>query len=286
MKELAFYEGRILDPDEPVIRVGDRAHEFGDGVYEAWMVYRGRHVLRDEHLDRFERSAAALGLVPWATRAQVEAWSDALVAESGIENGMMYFQWSRGWQQPRNNLPSPGLVPVISGFIKAGVAGGDLTPLKVSLQPDERHLFCHIKTLNLLGSVRAIIEAQRQGCDDALLVRRIEGRDVVTEGTRSNAFAVKGGAVYTAPLGPSLLAGITRSQVLTLAAEAGIEVVEAFQTPEFFASADEVFYTSCTAFNPVVSLDGSPVGTGQPGPVTTTLQRSYRAFLDDPSPPA
>jgi len=283
MRELAFYEGRIHDPDEPVVRVGDRAHQFGDGVYEAWMVHRGRHVLRAEHLDRFERSAAALGLVPWATRAHLEAWSDALVAESGIENGMLYFQWSRGWQQPRNHLPSPGLVPVISGFIKAGVPGGDQTPLKVTLQPDERHLFCHIKTLNLLGSVRAIIEAHRRGCDDALLVRRIEGRDLVTEGTRSNAFAVKDGVVYTAPLGPWLLAGITRARVLTLATAAGVRVVEAFQTPEFFAAADEVFYTSCTAFNPVVSLDGSPVGKGQPGPITTLLLSAYQAFLDDVS---
>lgn len=283
MKELAFFEGRIHDPDEPVIRVGDRAHQFGDGVYEAWMVHRGRSILRDEHLDRFERSAAALGLVPWASRAQVEAWSDALIAESGIEDGMQYFQWSRGWQHPRNHLPSPGLVPAISGFIKAGAPGGDQRPLRVSVQPDERHHFCHIKTLNLLGSVRAIIEAHQRGCDDALLVRRIEGRDLVTEGTRSNAFAVKDGVIYTAPLGPWILAGITRARILLLAAALDIPVVEAFQGPEFFAAADEVFYTSCTAFNPVIALDDSPVATGRPGPITTQLQSAYQAFLDEAS---
>jgi D-alanine transaminase len=279
MQHLAFYDGRIIDPNEPVIRVNDRAHQFGDGVYEAWLVAHGRPILRDEHLARFERSAAALGIVPTATSAQIAAWSDELVRQAGLADAMLYFQWSRGWQLPRNHIPAEGLVPVLSGYIKPVRLVADLAPFSVLLQPDERQTFCHIKTLNLLGAVRAIWTAAQGGYDDALLVRNLDGRDVVTEGTRTNAFAVKDGVVYTGPLGPYLLPGITRGKILELARGLGLPVVEEFRSPGFFQGADEVFYTSCTAIEPVTKINDAPVGTGQPGPVFAAINLAYQEFL-------
>lgn len=279
MDHLAFYDGRIIDPNEPVIRINDRAHQFGDGVYEAWLVAHGRPILRDEHLARFERSASALGIVPTATSAQIAAWSEELVRQSGLADAMLYFQWSRGWQLPRNHIPAEGLVPILSGFIKPVHLVAHPAPFSVLLQPDERQSFCHIKTLNLLGAVRAIGAAAQGGYDDALLVRSIGGEDVVTEGTRTNAFAVKDGVVYTGPLGPYLLPGITRAKILELARELGIPVLEEFRSPGFFQGADEVFYTSCTAIEPVTKINGVPVGNGEPGPVFGALYRAYQAFL-------
>lgn len=279
MKELALYDGRIIDPQEPVIRVNDRAYQFGDGVYEAWLLHRGRQVLRAEHLARFQRSAEALEISPTASTAQIGLWADELVERSGITEGMLYFQWSRGWQLPRNHIPAASLVPVLSGFIKTATRTEAPRPFAVRFYPDERQSFCHIKTLNLLGSVRAITAATREGFDDALLVRTIDGTPVVTEGTRTNAFAVKGGTLFTSPLGPYLLAGITRAKLLELAAGLGIPVVEAFQTPEFFAGADEVFYSSCTGLDPVVRIGSAPVGAGVPGPVFGRLLDAYRKFL-------
>ena len=279
MRELAFYDGRIIDPNEPVIRINDRAYQFGDGVYEAWFLHQGRQVLRAEHLARFQRSAEALELLPTASTAQLGLWADELVERSGITEGMLYFQWSRGWQLPRNHIPAPSLVPVLSGFIKTVARTDTPHPFAVRFHPDERQSFCHIKTLNLLGSVRAIAAATREGFDDALLVRTIDGTPVVTEGTRTNAFAVKAGTLYTAPLGPYLLAGITRAKLLELAAGLGIPVVEAFQTPEFFSGADEVFFSSCTGLDPVVRIGISPVGAGVPGPVFGRLLGAYREFL-------
>jgi len=279
MKELAFYDGRIIDPKEPVIRVNDRAYQFGDGVYEAWMVDRGRQILRPEHLARFERSAAALGIVPTTTTEQIGGWADALVDQSGVANGMLYFQWSRGWQFPRNHVPTPDLKPVLSGFIKVRQRIEVPRPFSVVFHSDERQSFCHIKTLNLLGSVRAITAAAADGYDDALLVRPVDGQDVVTEGTRSNAFAVKNGTLFTAPLGPYLLPGITRAKILELATDLGIPVVEGYQSPDFFAQADEVFYTSCTALDPVVRIGSVTIGSGKPGPVFEKLYRAYGRFI-------
>ena len=68
MKALGFYNGRIIERDEPVICIEDRGYQFGDGVYDAWMVINGKHFLRREHLDRFERSCRLLDIEPCYSR--------------------------------------------------------------------------------------------------------------------------------------------------------------------------------------------------------------------------
>lgn len=279
MQELGFYDGEIIDPQQPVIRLHDRAYQFGDGVYEAWIVDQGHQVLRNEHLDRFERSVALIGIEPCYTRHQVEEFSDSLVKASGIKDGLMYFQWSRGWQMPRAHVFGD-VKPLLTGFIRE-VPSRSLNwfprGMSVLFLPDERHLFCHIKTLNLLGSVMAINAAVRAGYDDALLVREVEGRKVVTEGTKSNGFAVRAGTVYTAPEGNLILSGITRMMVLRFCRSLGIPVVEAFQTPEFFLEADEVFFSSASGLVPIDKIGDKTFGAH---PVFNRLHQTYQQYLD------
>ncbi len=279
MKDLGFYDGEIVDPEKPVIRLHDRAYQFGDGVYEAWVVDHGKHVLRYEHLDRFDRSVRAVGIEPTFTRKQIEGFSDRLVESSGVRDGMVYFQWSRGWQLPRSHIISD-CKPLLTGFIHE-IPSRSLNwfPRGQSVQflPDERHAFCHIKTINLLGSVLAINAAVKAGFDDALLVRDIDGTKAVTEGTRSNGFAVKGGTVYTAPESRYILSGITRMAVIRFCRSLGIPVIEAFQTPEFFLAADEVFFTSASGLVPIDKIDAKTFGAH---PVFNRLQQAYQDFLD------
>jgi branched-subunit amino acid aminotransferase/4-amino-4-deoxychorismate lyase len=116
----------------------------------------------------------------------------------------------------------------------------------------------------------------KQGHDDAILVRDT-GKKIVTEGTRSNVFAVKKGKVYTAPEGNLILSGITRAKILELCRTLGIGVVEAFQTPEFFLKADEVFFTSATGPVPITKIGDKPIPAG---PVFERLLKAYREFLD------
>ena len=276
MQELGFYDGEMIDPDAPVIRLHDRAYQFGDGVYEAWVLDHGHQVLRKEHLDRFERSARLVGIEPCYSRTHLETFSDRLRDQSGIQDGMVYFQWSRGWQLPRAHVVTQGVRPLLTGFIRSLPPRGTPRSLSVMFHPDERHHFCHIKTLNLLGSVLAINAAVKQGHDDAILVRD-KGKKVVTEGTRSNVFAVKKGKVYTAPEGNLILSGITRAKILELCRALGIGVVEAFQTPEFFLKADEVFFTSATGPVPITRIGDKVLPTG---PVFERLLKAYRDFLD------
>ena len=103
MSELYFYDGRFVRSDEPVVMLGDRGYQFGDGVYDAWMVHDSKQFLRREHLDRLEKSCAAIGIAPCYSRTEVEAFTDALLERSGIARGVIYLQWTRGWQSPRSH---------------------------------------------------------------------------------------------------------------------------------------------------------------------------------------
>lgn len=284
MRELGFYDGKIIDKSEPVIRIEDRGYQFGDGVYDAWMVLNGKHFLRKEHLDRFERSCKMLDITPCYSREEIERFSDMLLEESGIKDrGMIYFQWTRGWQSPRAHVPAPDVRPLLTGSIMPVNPKPEeymTKGCKAIFYPDQRQHFCHIKTLNLLGSVMASNAAAKAGCYEVIFVREEGGRKFVTESAHSNCYAVKDGVVYTAPLGNLILPGITRGVVLEIAQKLGIKVVEEFCTPEFFTSADEVFVSAASGVVAVGFIDGKPVGGGA-GPVYKRLNDEYQKLIDN-----
>lgn len=97
---------------------------------------------------------------------------------------------------------------------------------------------------------------------------------------QSNFFLVRNGAVLTPPLSAGLLPGITREFVMELAAEAGIGASEVRLTPDDLGSAQEAFLTGTTReVTPVVAVDGRPIGTGRPGPVTRRLLAIFRRHV-------
>jgi D-alanine transaminase len=281
MSDVYFYDGRFVRGDEPVVRLEDRGYQFGDGVYDAWMVHEGKQFLRGEHLDRLEGSCAAVGIVPGRSRAEVESITDEMLERSGIRLGAIYLQWTRGVQSPRAHAAAEGLRSILSGCIRARDPYPDeyfAKGVSTIFHPDERQRYCDVKSLNLLGSVMASNAARAAGCHEVLFVREEGGRRFVTESAHSNCYAVKDGAVHTAPNGKLILPGVTRRVVLDLARGLGIGVVEEFQSPEFFASADEVFITAASGILPVGSIDGRAVGTGA-RPVYAALAQAYGALV-------
>lgn len=131
-----------------------------------------------------------------------------------------------------------------------------------------------------VNSVLAKREAQRHGYDEAIMLDA-DGR--VAEGTGENIFAVHKGRIYTPPLDMPILEGITRDAVITLAKEAGLEVVEQSFTRDFLYQVSEVFFTgTASEVTPVREIDCRTIGTGQPGPVTRTLQAAYSAVVKGP----
>lgn len=126
---------------------------------------------------------------------------------------------------------------------------------------------------NYLASQLVKMEALANGYEEAIALD-IHGH--ISEGSGQNVFLVNGGAIYTPPVNGTLLPGITRASIVTLAQEAGIPVHVTELPRESLYTCDEVFMCGTAAeVTPVTSVDKIPVGNGKVGPISQQLQRAY-----------
>jgi branched-chain amino acid aminotransferase len=131
-----------------------------------------------------------------------------------------------------------------------------------------------IKSNNLLNNALAMQEANRRGCDEALMCNY---RGELSECSQSNFFLVRGGAALTPKSHAGLLEGITRAFLFEVGRDVGVEVRDEVLYPQDLDTADEVFITSTTReLSPVVRIDDRTIGTGKPGPITRRLLDGYR----------
>lgn len=130
---------------------------------------------------------------------------------------------------------------------------------------------------NYLSSQLITMEAKSRGFAEGIGL----GPDgLISEGAGENLFLVKGGKLHTPPAAASILAGITRDTVITLANDLGIEVVEHGMPREMLYIADEAFFTGTAAeITPIRSIDRLAVGTGE-RPITTALQDAFFGLFD------
>jgi D-alanine transaminase len=274
----AFWNGQLMPLVDVRVSVLDRAYLFGDAAYEVIRVYRGEPWLFSEHERRLARSLAALKIDAAVTdlRGKIRQ----LLQRDGKTEAGVYIQVSRG-EGPRSHVPPTGLRPNELIYLLAvddqALEEKRKKGFHVGLTPDQRWGRCDVKSINLLGNTLAGADAKAKGFDDALLVDR-DG--YVTEGTHSSFFAVFADELVTPPLGPGLLPGITRAHLLGLAARSGLRASERRVAALELARADELFFSGTIAeIQPIVKVDGRPVGKGSPGPVTARLTQLFRAEI-------
>ena len=131
---------------------------------------------------------------------------------------------------------------------------------------------------NYVSSQFITMEAHDLGFAEAIA---LDVNGMVSEGSGENIFAVYRGALYTPPLGTSLLLGVTRECVITLARDLGIEVREQTFPREMLYLADEIFFTgTAVEISPVRSVDQITVGDGAPGPLTKRLQDEFFGIIN------
>jgi branched-chain amino acid aminotransferase len=124
-----------------------------------------------------------------------------------------------------------------------------------------------------VNSILAKREVMASGYDEAVM---LDTEGYVSEASGENIFVVYRDKVLTTPTGASILGGITRDTVMTLAGERGIEIVEQRFTRDMLYTADEIFMTGTAAeVTPVREVDDRPVGDGSVGPITQAVQASY-----------
>ena len=102
----------------------------------------------------------------------------------------------------------------------------------------------------------------------------------VSEGSGENLFVARNGVLQTAPLGNSVLPGITRDSILQIARDLGIKIVEQQIPRESLYIADEVFFTGTAAeVTPIRSVDKISVGKGAVGPITKSIQQEFYGIV-------
>jgi D-alanine transaminase len=276
--ELVYLNGELVPYDDAKISVEDRGFNFADGIYEVVRLVGGKAFRIEAHLDRFEGGARALEIELPRSREGVSDAVHEVARANDVDEGTVYVQLSRG-AAPRNHAfpekARPTLVMIARPF-----AGPDPEKLAkgvaVVTAPDLRWGYCEVKTIGLLPNVIAYQHARSEGAHEALLVR--DG--VVTEGSHSSAFCVRGGAVYTHPV-DNILPSITRRYLIEALRSAGVTVGEVAVPLDEFRAADEVFLTGTTTeVMPVVRIDGEPVAGGTPGELTRLGMELYRRDLE------
>jgi branched-chain amino acid aminotransferase len=265
-----WLNGELAEDHAACVSPADHGLLVGDGVFETLRCYGGTPFALTDHLDRLAAGARALGLEPPA-HALLEQAARAVIEANGLTDARMRITLTSG-------AGPPGLV-----------RGGGGPTVLVSAQPitpwsptataivsrwarDQDSPLSGVKTISLVESVMALSEARARGAAEAILLNR---RREVCEATTANVFVVRGGRVETPSLASGCLAGITRDRVLHLSSGVEAELPEAA-----LHEADELFLTSSTrGVQPVVELDGLPVGSGEPGEVTRGLARAYAELV-------
>lgn len=275
MTRTVYVNGQYLPENEATVSIFDRGFLFADGVYEVTSVIGGKLLDFDGHAVRLERSLNELEMAHPVTKDELLEIHRQLVERNEITDGLVYLQITRGAADRDFAYPKDA-EPTIVLFTqnKPGLAQSPVADkgMKVISIEDQRWGRRDIKTVQLLYPSMGKMAAKAQGADDAWMVQ--DG--FVTEGTSNNAYIIKDNVLITRHLGNEILHGITRKAVLEFARVAQITVEERSFTMEEAKAADEAFITSATTFvMPVVQIDDTTIGLGQPGPLTKRLREIY-----------
>lgn len=134
---------------------------------------------------------------------------------------------------------------------------------------------------NYMNSQLIRMEAHHNGYAEGIALDS-EGR--VSEGSGENIFVIRDGKIHTPPLGSSVLPGITRDTVVTIAQDLGLPIVETVIPREMLYIADEVFFTGTAAeVTPIRSVDRIQIGAGHRGPITEKIQRAFFELVEGKS---
>ena len=278
-----YLNGHYVAARDASISPLDRGFLFGDGIYEVVRAVDGRLVEAERHWTRLARSLRETRIERPLTLGDddVSRIALSLLEENGLMQGhaIVYLEITRGSVSPRtHHFPPAGTAPTVFASAAAFTPfdGQRITGVPVILAPDERWARCDIKSVNLLPNAMAKQLAVDAGAWETVFVR--DG--TITEGTSSNFFAVIGGELRTHPATHAILGGVTRDVTLAAAKTLGIGIAERAFTVAELEAAEEAFLTSTTNdVMPVVRVDGTRVGSGEPGAVTRKIGEAVRNRL-------
>ncbi len=236
--ELASVDGRIGPTARTTIAVQDDGLYRGDGVFEVIRLYGGRPFLLGDHLDRLERSAAAIDLP--AQRAELEPEIEALLEAHGDADAQLRLVVTRGGR--RIAL----IEPLVEHLDSVRLATVTYSPTVI---------LNGVKSLSYGANMHATRIAKGGGADEALLVRPDE---VVLEAPTSTIFWVSGGELRTPALRAGILDSLTRRVVVEL-----LQVAEGeYEVADLLGASEAFLASTVREIQPVAAVDGVALATG------------------------
>ena len=274
-----WHNGKLIPWDQANIHVMSHVVHYGSSVFEGIRCYTPGVFRLQEHMARLLDSAKIYRMPLPYTAEQLSAAVVDVIEANGVAPCYIRPIAFRGYGEIGvNPLKAPVDIYIANFPWGKYVPGNDGAKVCISswnrLAPNTMPSLAKAGA-NYMNSQLIRMEAEINGYDEGIA---LDVNGYLSEGSGENLFVVRGGVLYTTPLANSVLSGITRSSVITLAKQLGIEVVEQALPREMLYIADEAFFTGTAAeVNHLHSVDQIKIGDGNMGPITTAL---HKAFFD------
>ena len=282
--EKIWMDGRLIPWDAAQVPVLTHTLHYGLGCFEGIRCYEcddGRSAifrLRD-HLQRLENSARILEIeIPFSLQQLEQATLETFRASklsSGYVRPIVFLGAGSMGLLPADNPVHVAIVvwPWGAYLGEENLERGIRAKVSSYVRQNPNASMTKSKTCgDYVTSILAKREVTRVGYDEAVMLDT-QGR--VAEGSGENIFIVRNGVLKTPPL-ESVLEGLTRASVITIARDKGIDVTEQSFTRDEFYIADEAFLTGTAAeVTPIRELDNRLIGDGSRGPITRTIQSTF-----------
>ncbi len=277
-------EGTFVGWQDANIHVMSHVVHYGSSVFEGIRCYEtpdGPAIFRaSEHMRRFLDSCRIYRMPMQYTRDELVAACTDTVAENGLSSCYLRPVAMRtGFEMgvlPNKAPVETFIIPLVLGRYLGSEALASGVDVCVSswrrAAPDTFPTLAKAGG-NYLNSQLSKMEARLNNYVEGIM---LDSFGHVAEGSGENLFLVRDSVVYTAPIGASILNGITRDSIIRISGDLGYRVVEQTIPREMLYLADELFFTGTAAeLTPIRSVDRIEIGTGKPGPVTLALQEQY-----------
>lgn len=288
-----WMNGKWVDWDDAKIHVLSHVAHYGTAVFEGIRAYetpKGPAVFRlDEHVERLFFSAKVYRMEIPFTFEQIRKACIDVVAVNDLKECYIRPLVYRGYENLGVNPFGNPIDVAIAAFPWGQYLGPDALAKGVAVKVGSWNRMAP-NTLpamakaaaNYMNSALLKMEAKIDGYEEAIALDR---NGFVSEGSGQNLFAVIKGELVTPPLANSILAGITRASIITLAREMGLKVREETMPREMLYVADELFYSgTAVEVSPIASVDRLNVGSGERGPITKALQEAFFAVVKGQKP--
>lgn len=236
---ICFCNDRFMPLNEASLPVNDLGYQRGYGIFDFLRVTGNTPLYQEDHLDRFFFSAQAMHLPVKQERNELQAIIQHLIKENALPFSGIRIMLSGGSSADGYQITEPNLM-IVQTALTPPPDQLILTGYKVVSYPHQRQM-PQVKTTDYLMAIWLQPWVKQQGADDVLYHQN----GIITEFPRSNFFLVTDDRTIVTPE-KNILAGITRKQILQVAAENGLQVVQKDISLEEVGAAREAFISSST----------------------------------------